>query len=141
MYSSHQQTTEVQRTTEVRQTTEVQQTKEVRQTTEVQQTKEVQRTTEVRQTTEVQQTAVVKPKPGQNVNIISTNSRVVGTGKVMEGNMLHGHEIPDSFVKISIQKIDSNIPPLLKSTFDEPYLTAGVFTAWPAHQLQCATLD
>ena len=67
----------------------------------------------------------MKLKPGQNDRVISSASRVIGTAMVMEGNMLHRHEIPDSFVKISIHKIESNIPPLFKTTFDEPYLMAG----------------
>ena len=93
------------------------------------------------QTALTQQTPTVKLKPGQNVRVISSTSRVIGTAMVMEGNMLHRHEIPDSFVKICIHKIESKIPPLFTTTFDEPYLMAGVFTAWPAHQLQCVTSD
>ena len=93
------------------------------------------------QTALIQQTPIVKLKPGQNVRVISSTSRVIGTAMVMEGNMLHRHEIPDSFVKICIHKIESNIPPLFTTTFDEPYLMAGGFTAWPAHQLKCVTSD
>ena len=81
-----------------------------------------------------QQNAVVKPKAGQNVNLLSSNSCAIGTGRVMEDNILHGYKIPDGFLKVTITKIDGNIPPLLKSTFDEPYLKVGGFTAWPAHQ-------
>ena len=82
-----------------------------------------------------EQTAVLKPWPGQEVNLVAaSNSRVVGRGMVMEGNKLHGHEIPSSFLKVAITKIENNTAPLLRTTFDEPYLTVGGFTAWPAHQ-------
>lgn len=80
------------------------------------------------------QTAVLKPWPGQEVNLVASDSRVVGRGTVMEGNKLHGHEIPSSFLKVTITKIDTGVTPLLRTTFDEPYLTVGEFTAWPAHQ-------
>lgn len=82
-----------------------------------------------------QQTDVLKPWPaGQEVNLVASNSRVVGRGMVMEGNKLHGHEIPSSFLKVPITKIEDNIAPLLRTTFDDPYLTVGGFTAWPAYQ-------
>ena len=66
------------------------------------------------QTALIQQTPIVKFKPGQNVRVISSTSCVIGT-MVMEGNILHSHEIPDSFIKISIHKIDSNIPLFFKN--------------------------
>ena len=81
-----------------------------------------------------QWTDVLKPMPGQEVNLVASNSRVVGRGMVMDGNKLHGHEIPSSFLKVAITKIENNIVPLLRTTFDDAYLTVGGFTAWPACQ-------
>ena len=82
------------------------------------------------------QTDVLRPCPGQEVYLVASDSQVVGRGMVMEGNKLHGHEIPRSFVKVAITHIEKNVPPLLRTTFDDPYLTVGGFTAWPA--CQCA---
>lgn len=50
--------------------------------------------------------------------MMSSTSCVIGTAMVMKGNMSHRHEIPDSFVKIAMHKIDSNITPLI-NTFDD----------------------
>ena len=68
---------------------------------------------------------VLKPCPGQEVNLVASNSRVVGRGMVMEDNKLHSHEISSSFLKVAITKINNNIAPLLRTTFDDPYLTVG----------------
>jgi len=84
---------------------------------------------------------VLKPCPGQEVNLVASNSRVVGRGMVMEGNTLHGHEIPSSFLKVAITEIENNVAPLLRTMFDEPYLIVGGFTAWPARQCIAVVLS
>ena len=73
------------------------------------------------------------PLPGQNVKLLQ-NCRVIGIGRVADGNMLHGHEIPKTFIKIVITKLDANIVPLFKAAFNPPYLSVGEHTAWPANQ-------
>ena len=78
-------------------------------------------------------TSITKLMPGQSVKLLQ-NSHMIGVGKVVDGNVLHGHAIPDSFVKVAITQIESSISPLYKTTFDQPYLSVGEFTAWPTHQ-------
>ena len=78
-------------------------------------------------------TPVKKLTPGQSVKLLQ-NSCIVGVGKIVGGNILHNHTIPDSFIKISITQIKDNITPLFKTTFDQPYLSVGEFTAWPTNQ-------
>ena len=78
-------------------------------------------------------TSMTKLMPGQSIKLLQ-NSHVIGTGKVVDGNVLHGHAIPESFVKVAIMQIEANIAPLFKTTFDQPYLSAGEFTAWPTSQ-------
>ena len=75
----------------------------------------------------------IKPLPGQNVKLLQ-NARVIGLGQVADGNILHGHEIPTSFIKVVITRLDANIVPLFKAAFNPPYLSLGEHTAWPANQ-------
>jgi len=72
-------------------------------------------------------------KPGQTVHMLR-NTSIVGKAKTMEGNRLHGHIIPDSFIRVFIDTIEENIPPLFRTTFDGPCLEAGGITAWPVDQ-------
>ena len=74
-----------------------------------------------------------KPLPGQNVKLLQ-NSRVIGLGQVTDGNVLHDHEIPRTFINVVITKLDANIVPLFKAAFNPPYLSLGEHTAWPANQ-------
>ena len=77
-----------------------------------------------------------KPTPtlsvGSKVNILK-NQKPVGTGLVAEGNILHGHDVPDGYVKLIIQEIELNVKPVVKSAFDddEETLSAGQFVMWP----------
>ena len=75
----------------------------------------------------------IKPLPGQNVKLLQ-NARVIGLGQVADGNILHGHEIPRTFIKVVITRLDANIVPLFKAAFNPPYLSLGEHTAWPANQ-------
>ena len=60
----------------------------------------------------------------------------VGTGTVTEGSNLHGHTIPQGYVKVIIEYIQPNTAPVFVSSFDdEETLMAGQFTAWPANNL------
>ena len=53
------------------------------------------------------------------------------------GKILHGSEIPSDFVIVSIDRIDDNVCPMYTTSFDEPFLSVGQFTAWPINQLRC----
>jgi len=64
------------------------------------------------------------------------NRRIVGMGTIKTGNRLHGSDIPSDFIVVSIDKIDNNVCPMYTTTFDEPFLSVGQFTAWPINQLQ-----
>ena len=57
-------------------------------------------------------------------------------GTTKAGNVLHGSEIPSDFVIVSIDQIDDNVCPMYTTSFDEPFLSVGQFTAWPINQLQ-----
>ena len=75
----------------------------------------------------------IKPLSGQNVKLLQ-NAHVIGLGQVADGNILHGHEIPWTFIKVVITRLDSNIVPLYKAAFNPPYLSLGEHTAWSANQ-------
>lgn len=62
------------------------------------------------------------------------NSHVIGIGRVADGNVLHGYIIPESFVKVVITNINSNVIPHLTNTINQSHLSVGEFTAWPTSQ-------
>ena len=74
-------------------------------------------------------------RPGDKVRLL-VNSQVVGIGTLGEGNQLHCHQIPPEFITLSIDEIDDCIFPMYMTSFDEPFLYVGQFTAWPIAQLQ-----
>ena len=78
--------------------------------------------------------------PGSKVHLL-VNSKRVGVGTTTGINLLHGHEIPPEYAAVSIEKIDPNICPMYTTSFDEPFLHVGQFTAWPIAQLQIHTTD
>ena len=55
---------------------------------------------------------------------------------MMDGQSIHGHDLPDHTVRVQILEVEESIPPPLPSTFDEEFLTAGQFTCWPLDQLR-----
>ena len=75
----------------------------------------------------------IKPLPGQNVKLLQ-NSHVIGLGRVTDGNILHGHEIPTTFIKVVITNLDANIVPIFNAAFNPPNLSVGEYTAWPVNQ-------
>ena len=72
--------------------------------------------------------------PDDKVQLLLNNKRV-GIGTIRAANQLYGRHIPANFVPISVDKIDANICPIYTSSFDEPFLYVGQFTAWPIEQL------
>ncbi len=53
----------------------------------------------------------------------------------MAGTQLHGYEVPDDFLKISIENIKPKIKPWEGIHIDEMYLVVGSITAWPMELL------
>ena len=60
---------------------------------------------------------------------------MVRMGMTRAGKILHGSEIPSDFIIVSIDRIDDNVCPMYTTSFDEPFLSVGQFTAWPINQL------
>lgn len=73
---------------------------------------------------------------GSNVKLLSSTCEVVGTGLTMDGIVLHGHELPAGYVKVSIKKIKKNISPWPALKSDQCMLTSGSITAWPINYTQ-----
>ena len=75
-------------------------------------------------------------KHGNKVMLMQ-KGKSVGMGVVAEGHTLHGHAIPQGYVKVIIDYIQSNTASMFATSFDdEETLTAGQFTAWPAGDLK-----
>ena len=71
--------------------------------------------------------------------MLMQHGKSVGMGAVAEGRTLHGHAIPQGYIKVTTDYIQPNTAPMLSSKFDadEP-LTSGQFSVWPAsHLLSC----
>ena len=80
-------------------------------------------------------------KSGNKVMLMH-KGKSVGIGVVAEGHTLHGHAIPQGYVKVIIDYIQPNTAPLFASSFDdEESLTVGQFTAWPASDLNHVNTD
>ncbi len=78
----------------------------------------------------------------QTVNLLTKSNQIVGRARTMAGTLLHGHELPGGFMKLSIEKINPEIKPWegIKNDDMETYLTAGCITAWPVELLQSMNL-
>ena len=77
----------------------------------------------------------VQFKCGEKVMLMQ-KGKSVGTGTVTEESILHGHAIPQGYVKVIVEYIQPNTAPVFASSFDdEEMLAAGQFTAWPANNL------
>ena len=72
---------------------------------------------------------------GSKVNLLENND-IVGTGKVMDGDILHGRSLPSEYTKIMITYIKEGIQPKFTAAFDDDALTVNCITAWPKHLLQ-----
>ncbi len=66
---------------------------------------------------------------GKTISLLSSSYEHVGTAVTMTGNQVHGHYIPDGFVKIAINEIKPGLKPLVTDIDGE--LTTGCITAWP----------
>lgn len=68
--------------------------------------------------------------------LLMQKGKSVGMGVVAEGLTLHGHAIPQGYIKVTIDYIQPNTAPMLASKFDdEEPLISGQFTVWPASNL------
>ena len=72
---------------------------------------------------------------GSTVNLLEGND-IVGTGKVIDGDILHGRSLPSEFTKIMIIYIKEGIQPKFAAAFDDEALTVNCITAWPKQLLQ-----
>lgn len=64
------------------------------------------------------------------MTLLSSSGQAVGSASIVDGNMLHGQEIPVGYTKVVIEYIQPGIMPMIKTNFDEEELCAGQFTAW-----------
>ena len=53
----------------------------------------------------------------------------------MAGQHSHGHEISAGYIRIVISKIRDSVCPSLPTAFDDEFLVAGQFCAWPVKEL------
>ena len=75
--------------------------------------------------------AAEEVKCGGMVNLLSSNYKVIGTAITISGNILHGQELPNRFVKVAVQTITDGIKAWLGLNDDGCVLTPGSITAWP----------
>lgn len=66
---------------------------------------------------------------GQSIRILSSSYLPIGTAVTMTRDKVHGHDVPDGYVKIAVVSIDSGVKPLVRG--DEEDLMKGSITAWP----------
>ena len=66
---------------------------------------------------------------GQSIQLLSSSYIPIGTAVTMTGDKVHGHDIPDGYVRIAIVNIDAGVKPLVRG--DDEDLTKGSITAWP----------
>ena len=71
------------------------------------------------------------------MNLLSATDETVGTAVTMFGALLHGHEFPVGYVKVTIRTIQPSIQTWPNLPSDEACLTAGSITAWPAKTSIC----
>ena len=60
----------------------------------------------------------------------------VGIGTLVDGDMLHGHPIPQHFRKVVLEAVKPGMSPELKGPFEDDCLSNGQFTAWPLNKLE-----
>ena len=76
--------------------------------------------------------SAVKYTCGDKV-MLMWKGKSVGVGTVAEGSNLHGHVIPQGYVKVIIDYVQPNTAPAFACSFDDgEMLTTGQFTAWPS---------
>ncbi len=71
----------------------------------------------------------------QTVNVLNKLKETVDRARTMAETQLHGYEVPDDFLKISIEKIKPKIKPWEGIHNNEMYLVVGSITAWPMELL------
>ena len=74
---------------------------------------------------------------GKRVHLLSNDGQLVlGSATTMGGNQLHGNSLPASHVRVIIEDVDENVPPVVRTTFDDDFLSIGSITSWPMDRLQ-----
>ena len=74
---------------------------------------------------------------GKRVHLLSNDGQLVlGSATTMGGNQLHGNSLPASHVCVIIEHVDENVPPVVRTTFDEDFWSIGSITSWPMDRLQ-----
>lgn len=74
---------------------------------------------------------------GKVVLLSESSRQPVGLGKICpEQDRIHGHMIPDGYVKVLIEYIKPKIKPPFQLPFDDDELHCGQFTIW---QKTCTT--
>lgn len=60
------------------------------------------------------------------------NGDMIGTGITVEGEMIHGKELPPSYQKVAVTSTSNKkIKSMLKTSFDSKYIDVGEIIAWP----------
>lgn len=82
---------------------------------------------------------IKKPSIGSIVTVVH-EGKPVAKASVMEGTLLHGTEIPNGYLKLSIKEMCDEtleIPLQFKGPFDDDddYLMSGLITAWKVDSL------
>ena len=74
---------------------------------------------------------------GTALKLLNHEDQVIATGLAMEGNVLHGKSIPNTYLKVAINEVlDSSQPLKFVTAFDDKQnLSVGIITAWPRDRL------
>jgi len=70
---------------------------------------------------------------GRPVKLLK-NFQVVGLGKILSGDHVHGKTIPQGYFRIEITQILPEIRLMFSTPFDDDFLMNGQITAWPKDQ-------
>ena len=68
---------------------------------------------------------------GASVQLLSDSNTPVGTAVTISGEKVHGHKIPDGFIRVAVDKLNPGVTPLVKGSGSDEDLTSGCITAWP----------
>ena len=73
---------------------------------------------------------------GTALKLLNHENRIIATGLAVEGNVLHGKSIPNTYLKVAINEVLDSFQPLKFVTpFDDTqHLSVGIITAWPRDQ-------
>ena len=77
------------------------------------------------------------PLPATTSVKLLFNGRVVATGIAVEGQLLHGKQIPSFYQKVALTIVYKKTKLLFKTPFDDDdCVTVGVIVAWPLNLIQ-----